>query len=96
MGRASRRPWHLTPAHASPLHGGHFAVRRYYPEQIADLEASINAVPCDTVIIATPMDLRKIINIEKPATVVRKTSPTGAILGWHQHRPVFFDLTRVF
>ncbi|EFN59399.1 hypothetical protein CHLNCDRAFT_33851 [Chlorella variabilis] len=42
----------------------------YYPEQIADLEASINAVPCDTVIIATPMDLRKIINIEKPATVV--------------------------
>lgn len=31
----------------------------YWPEQIRDLEASINAVPCDTVIIATPMDLRK-------------------------------------
>ncbi|KAL4426373.1 hypothetical protein ABPG77_004667 [Micractinium sp. CCAP 211/92] len=42
----------------------------YYPEQIADLEASINAVPCDSVIIATPMDLRKIIHIEKPATAV--------------------------
>lgn len=38
--------------------------------QIADLEASINAVPCDTVVIATPMDLRRVIKIEHPATVV--------------------------
>ncbi len=35
-----------------------------------DLEDTINAVDCDTVIIATPMDLRKIITINKPATVV--------------------------
>lgn len=42
----------------------------YYKEQIADLEASINAVPCDSVIIATPMDLRKVISISKPATAV--------------------------
>lgn len=41
------------------------------PAQIADLEASINAVPCDSVIIATPMDLRKVIHIDKPATAVR-------------------------
>ena len=39
--------------------------------QIADLEASINAVPCDAVVIATPMDLRKVIHVSKPATVVR-------------------------
>lgn len=41
----------------------------YWPEQIKDLEATINAVPCDTVLIATPMDLRKVINVEKPAAV---------------------------
>jgi predicted GTPase len=42
----------------------------YYKEQIADLEASINAVPCDAVIIATPMDLRKVVRIDRPATTV--------------------------
>lgn len=41
----------------------------YWPEQIKDLEATINAVPCDTVLIATPMDLRKVVNVEKPAAV---------------------------
>ena len=45
--------------------------RRPCAQQIADLEASINAVPCDAVVIATPMDLRKVINIHKPATAVR-------------------------
>jgi predicted GTPase len=41
----------------------------YWPEQIKDLEATINAVPCDTVLIATPMDLRKVVSVEKPAAV---------------------------
>lgn len=48
--------------------------------QIADLEASVNAVPCDTVMIATPMDLRKIIKIEKPATVVSVRLPLLLLL----------------
>ena len=42
----------------------------YWPEQIKDLEATINAVPCDTVVIATPMDLRKVVKVDKPAAVV--------------------------
>lgn len=51
--------------------------------QIADLEASINAVPCDAVVIATPMDLRKLINIKLPATAVRlgKGAGGGAAVG---------------
>lgn len=47
----------------------------YYPEQIQDLEASINAVPCDAVVVATPMDLRKVVRIDKPATVVSPAGP---------------------
>lgn len=39
----------------------------YSPEQIADLEATIKATPADLVLIATPVDLRKQIKIEKPA-----------------------------
>lgn len=42
----------------------------YWPEQVRDLEATINAVPCDSVVIATPMDLRRVVNITKPAAVV--------------------------
>lgn len=38
--------------------------------QIQDLEDSINAVPCDSVIIATPMDLRRIVTINKPSTAL--------------------------
>ena len=37
----------------------------YGPEQIRDLEATVNNVPCDLVIIATPIDLTRIIKINK-------------------------------
>ncbi len=43
----------------------------YSPEQVADLEATVNAVDCDHVIIGTPIDLRKIIDIERPSVRVR-------------------------
>ncbi|MCH7887474.1 MAG: GTPase [Candidatus Marinimicrobia bacterium] len=43
----------------------------YGDEQIKDLEDTINAVDCDVVIIGTPIDLTKLINIQKP--VVRAT-----------------------
>ena len=43
----------------------------YGAEQTADLEKTINAVDCDVVIIGTPIDLRKIINIKKPAVRVK-------------------------
>ena len=42
----------------------------YGDEQVADLEKTINAVDCDVVVIGTPIDLRKIINIKKPAVRV--------------------------
>jgi len=38
----------------------------YGEQQIKDLEATINNVPCDLVIIATPVDLTRIISIDKP------------------------------
>lgn len=43
----------------------------YFPEQIQDLEESIDAVPCDAVIIGTPMDLRKVVHITKPSVTVK-------------------------
>jgi predicted GTPase len=42
----------------------------YSDKQIADLEATINASGADTVVIGTPMDLRRIVNIKLPAVQV--------------------------
>ncbi len=42
----------------------------YGQQQIKDLEATINAADCDAVVIATPIDLNRIVNIEKPNTRV--------------------------
>jgi predicted GTPase len=39
----------------------------YGDKQIKDLEDTINKTDCDIVIIGTPIDLRKLININKPA-----------------------------
>ena len=38
----------------------------YGEQQVKDLEATINNVPCELVIIATPVDLTRIISINKP------------------------------
>jgi len=38
----------------------------YYPEQLHDLEATINAVPADLVVSATPFSLERLIKIDKP------------------------------
>jgi predicted GTPase len=53
----------------------------YSPEQISDLQKTVNAVDCDYVVIGTPIDLRKVIDIDKPAVRTRyelqvKGSPT--------------------
>ncbi len=42
----------------------------YGPEQLADLEATIAATPADAVVIGTPIDLARIIRIDKPRTRV--------------------------
>jgi predicted GTPase len=43
----------------------------YGDEQIKDLEKTVNDTPADLVLIATPIDLARLINIEKPAQRVR-------------------------
>ena len=43
----------------------------YGDTQMADLSATIDAVPCDSVLVATPIDLGKLIRMSKPATRVR-------------------------
>jgi len=42
----------------------------YYPEQIRELEETINRADCDSVVIASPIDLRRLIKIDKPSTYV--------------------------
>jgi predicted GTPase len=41
----------------------------YGEKQIADLQATVNAVDCDTVIIGTPIDLRRLVDFGRKATV---------------------------
>jgi len=38
----------------------------YGDAQIRDLEATVNAVDCDLVLVATPIDLTRLIDIDKP------------------------------
>jgi predicted GTPase len=42
----------------------------YGDQQMKDLEETINKVECDSVIIGTPIDLGRILNINKPSTRV--------------------------
>ncbi|HUW39476.1 MAG TPA: cyclic 2,3-diphosphoglycerate synthase [Rectinemataceae bacterium] len=42
----------------------------YGDEQVRDLEATINKTDCDTVVIATPIDLNRIVKIQKPTVKV--------------------------
>ncbi len=43
----------------------------YGGEQIRELEETINNTPCDVVLIGTPIDLTRILNINKPAIRVK-------------------------
>lgn len=43
----------------------------YGGKQIKDLEETVNRVPCDLVVIGTPIDIRRVINLNKPAVRVR-------------------------
>jgi predicted GTPase len=43
----------------------------YSLQQLNDLEATINAVPCDIVVSATPADLSRLIKTDKPIVRVR-------------------------
>ncbi len=38
----------------------------YRPEQVADLARTIDAVPCDLVLAATPIDLARLVQVSRP------------------------------
>jgi predicted GTPase len=42
----------------------------YGGQMLKDMEDTVNAVDCDSVIVGTPIDLARIINIKKPSTRV--------------------------
>jgi predicted GTPase len=43
----------------------------YSPAQLEDLAATINATPCDSIVVATPVDLARLIPFDKPHCRVR-------------------------
>jgi predicted GTPase len=43
----------------------------YSEQQIEELEETINSTPCDMVIVATPIDLRRVVEIRRPTQRVR-------------------------
>jgi predicted GTPase len=49
-----------------PQTGALLPAMGYGAAQVRDLEATVNAVDCDLVLVATPIDLTRLITIEKP------------------------------
>jgi predicted GTPase len=56
----------------------------YGEEQIRDLEATIKAADCDTVILGTPFDINRIMKIDKPSVIARYELDLSA-----EHEKVF-------
>jgi predicted GTPase len=54
-----------------PTTGAVLPAMGYGDKQVHDLEKTINATPCDLVIIGTPIDLRRVVDIQHPADRVR-------------------------
>ena len=65
------RPWAVGEIAATfdhyPDTGPLLPAMGYGEAQIRDLEATVNAVDCDLVLIATPIDLTRLITINKPS-----------------------------
>jgi predicted GTPase len=43
----------------------------YGPEQVEELAQTIAATPCDVVVVGTPIDLRRVVKLDKPSVRVR-------------------------
>jgi predicted GTPase len=54
-----------------PTTGAVLPAMGYGPAQIKELEATINSTPADLVLIGTPIDLRRVLTLERPAQRVR-------------------------
>ncbi len=57
--------------HKYPHLGNLLPAVGYSDEQISELATTINNTPCDLVLIGTPIDLRRVLHINKPAARVR-------------------------
>ncbi len=69
------RPWavrSIADTYAKyPTTGPVLPAMGYGGQQVADLQETINNVPCDLVIIATPIDLTRVVDIARPTQRVR-------------------------
>ncbi len=54
-----------------PTTGAVLPAMGYGPEQVRELEQTIRATPADLVLIGTPIDLRRVLTLDKPAQRVR-------------------------
>jgi predicted GTPase len=68
------RPWLVGSIAATfetyPDIGDLIPAMGYGEEQLRDLEATINRVECDVVVVATPIDLGRILKLDKPCVRV--------------------------
>jgi predicted GTPase len=75
------RPWAVgeiaTTFEQYPDIGDLLPAMGYGDAQIRDLEATVNAVDCDLVLVATPIDLTRLIDIEKPYLRIRYGLPAA-------------------
>jgi predicted GTPase len=55
----------------------------YSPLQRAELEATINRVPCELVLVATPIDLARVVHLDKPALRVSYEAEPRSALTFH-------------
>ena len=65
---------------AYPNTGALLPAMGYGADQVRDLEATIRNIPCDTVVIGTPIDLRRVVTIDQPTVrvsydLVEQTKP---------------------
>ncbi len=69
------RPWAVNTISETfkkyPKTGKLLPAMGYGEKQIKDLETTINKVDCDSVVIGTPIDLRRVVKIKKPSIRVR-------------------------
>ena len=54
-----------------PAIGALLPAMGYSDQQVRDLEATIDRVPCDVVVVGTPIDLSRQVKIRKPVVRVR-------------------------
>jgi predicted GTPase len=75
------RPWAVGEIAATfrqyPDTGALLPAMGYGDAQVRDLEATVNAVDCDLVLVATPIDLTRLIDIRKPHLRIGYSMPDG-------------------